>query len=944
MPVDATRVTAKPSEPKPWSGPLRLLLAVSLLAGGWLPAGLAGAQAAQAPGQGAALLAVPEIRYPLYQDIPQAQAEGSQYPETVIPARQAGDAGVELRVLAEPSVLAADGVLRLRVQVSNSHSQAQRDLVYTDVLAPGMEFVGGDVEYAARENRVRFAIAELAAGETLEFEYSLRITAAPGAGRAEGEIWVHPVQLARPDQEPIVVEVAFWVGQPAKTEGTQIAALGRDGGWAAADLAAVYVPEGALQQSAILEVTRLPQGRPGPELQFQIELRAAPGLAAGPGDETQRLEPGAVVEEAFAQPVFLEVDFSSVVDLKDVPAGQEPYVALYDEALAIWVKQPIVALDPEANTVTVEAAHFSTWGGGLGDSLPQNGANVLLFDQPYAALFTGGAQYSIPIWTPAGRGGLAPDIRLSYSSKTVDGVLGDVQAPWVGVGWNIDAVEIVRQITTSSSGYGYQDKFALTFNGEEHKLLKDPAHPNRYYTERASFLYIERHNHALGNAGAVANVTGEWWEIVATDGTRYRLGWNEDSEQRTLMYGYKCQTGTPCTTPDAPYTALGYAGLGTDVVASRWRVDRVVDVHGNFIEYRYAEEQPPAAAQIPAFDRASYLESIRFTGWLTGGLHGAEVEAPGYEVRFVTAGRGGVGDTAPLNFGIWDQWDEQLLAEIQVLHGETVVRRYQFDYAAEAAPNANGTLTLSGLRVSGGGYSEGGVSIPYTEAATVSFGYENLPNRAVSGGQNVWTYPRLVSIHNGYGGQLSYSYQHDGRAASSWYNYRVIEAQVHSGLGLAAVQKYSYGTPVYTNQPSNGLGALVGHPTVTETSYQLDGETKILDTQHSFGTSGLDIGRPLTTDWKNPSNGEVLRRTRHTYVTDNSQAPFAGLNYRYLLQTEHFELLSGGLSLVNKTVTQRHPGTGNLLSQSEYLGGSLYRRQEFSYAVNSDPAVYILDR
>src|SRR5690606_32678601 len=101
----------------------------------------------------------------------------------------------------------------------------------------------------------------------------------------------------------------------------------------------------------------------------------------------------------------------------------------------------------------------------------------------------------------------------------------------------------------------------------------------------ASFLYIERHNHALGNAGAVPNTTGEWWEIVATDGTRYRLGWNEDSEQRTLMYGYKCQTGTPCTTPDAPYTSLGYAGVGTHVVASRWRVDRIVDVHGNFIEY-----------------------------------------------------------------------------------------------------------------------------------------------------------------------------------------------------------------------------------------------------------------------------------------------------------------------------------------------------------------------
>src|SRR5690606_33151566 len=135
-------------------------------------------------------------------------------------------------------------------------------------------------------------------------------------------------------------------------------------------------------------------------------------------------------------------------------------------------------------------------------------------------------------------------------------------------------------------------------------------------------------------------------------------------------------------------------------------------LHGNFIEYSYAEEQPPVLSQIPEFDRASYLESIRFTGLLSGGLHGAEVEAPGYEVRFVTAPRGGVGDTAPLDFGIWDQWDEQLLAEIQILYDETVVRRYEFDYVAEPAPNLNGTLTLSALRVSGGGYSEGGSNIP----------------------------------------------------------------------------------------------------------------------------------------------------------------------------------------------------------------------------------------
>ncbi len=889
---------------------------------------------------------IASIHYPVYSDIDYVPDYGASY-ERELPTKQ-DEASIAFELSAEPSVVGANGELVIHVVIANNTQQAMQGLLFTDTLESGIELVEAttkEVQYDERTRQITFAQATLEAGQRLSFDLVLLVTAR-ATGRTDGEIWFHTAELTLGGQA-YKASVPFWFGQPSRSSNTEIGFASQQGGWVETKDTSIYFPENALAENAVVRVSELaPVERiaGGPALQFEIELLTAPGLEQKDGEieDSQRIAVGAEIQEDLAKPALLEVNFDAVVDLSDVPAGMEPYVATYNTEYEVWVKAPVVAIDAESNTVTVEAAHFSTWGGGLGSSLPQNGAGALLFDQPYTTLFTGGAQYSIPIWTPPGRAGMQPSIQLSYSSRTIDGVLGDVQAPWVGVGWNIDAVEIVRKINTSSTGYGYQNEFALTFNGQEHRLVVDPANPARYYTERASFLYIERHNFALQNGGA-PNTSGEWWEIVATDGTRYRLGWNEDSEQLTLMYGYQCTTGNPCTTPSPPYTASGYAGAGANLIASRWRVDRVLDTHGNFIDYAYAEEQPDPASQIPPFDRASYLERIEFTGFISGGFEGTVTEEPAYSVEFVLGPREGVGDTSPLNFGIWDQWDTQLLDRIDVKYGSTVVRTYDFGYTAPGAPNANGTLTLTEISVSGGGFSDGSVAVPFTEATTIEFGYENLPNRAVSGNQNVWTYPRLSSIENGYGGQLQYAYEHDGRAATSWYNYRVQRAEVESGLGLAAVQRYSYSSPTYTNQPSAGLGALYGYATVTESVRNLADTANLLQSVHSFGTAGLDIGRHLTTDTKDPG-GQVLRRVRSTYVTDNSAAPFAGWNFRYLLQSENFEWDGSSLVLLNKTVYQRDPLYGNLLTQSEYLGANLYRTQTMEYSINPNPDVYILDR
>jgi len=70
-----------------------------------------------------------------------------------------------------------------------------------------------------------------------------------------------------------------------------------------------------------------------------------------------------------------------------------------------------------------------------------------------------------------------------------------------------------------------------------------------------------------------------------------------------------------CLTPDGAYASLGYAGIAKDLVALRWRVDRIVDTYGNYMDYSYAESQPSGPSTIAAFDRESYLDTISYTGF-----------------------------------------------------------------------------------------------------------------------------------------------------------------------------------------------------------------------------------------------------------------------------------------------------------------------------------------
>src|SRR5512138_2271029 len=782
----------------------------------------------------------PEIKYP-----GQTSPEPDQTKPPVPPRAQ-----VEFTLTTEPAVVPLNGVVTFHVQIRNHGKSTLPALVFRDSLETGLEYKpdqSSPVTYDAKKKEVTLAIPDLGMEKEYAFSYAVTVTSSKRSA-VRGRVWLHNVELNSTKSNlhlktgaVIAVELA---SANAKSE---LAPLSPEGGWNDLGRVNVHMAKDSVGKNALVMSSPAKVSGKGPALQFQLDVYETSDLAVDASTKEfneQAVSVKKPKEAKFKTPAFLEINLDGYVDLKHVPAGQEPYVATYDEEHKIWVKVPILETDPKDNSVTVEAAHFSTWGAGLGSSLPQNGANVLLFDQPYTSLFTGSARYSIPVWTPAGRGGMQPDISLSYSSGTVDGVLGDVQAPWVGVGWNIDDVEIVRKITTDENGYGYRDQYALTLNGSLYDLVQDEFRANRYYTDKAAFLYIERHNDHTDTASN-KNDTGEWWEVVTTDGTRYRLGWNKDSEQLALMYGYSCTTvGSSCW-PDGAYASLGYAGKAKDLVALRWRVDRVSDPHGNYMEYKYKET--PSDSTIAQFDRESYLESISYTGF--DDPNGDKDLLPAYQIYFTTADRASIGDV-PTEFNLWDNRDTKYLQEIDICQLENgnrtnTIRRYTFGYSLATVPNANGTLTLTSLDITGGGFSENGQRIPVTHAPKIRFTYQNMDNRLYA--SKPFQYPRLVSIDNGAGGVLTFTYGNDGRGSNSWYNYRVRNVTVDSGIAIVRKQSYSYTTPVYTGDGTDPtLGSLIGYTTVTENLLDfLNNDVPVSKTQHTFGMTGLDTGREM---------------------------------------------------------------------------------------------------
>ncbi len=284
--------------------------------------------------------------------------------------------------------------------------------------------------------------------------------------------------------------------------------------------------------------------------------------------------------------------------------------------------------------------------------------------------FMGSANLGILIQVPPGRGGIQPNVALSYSSSNRGLSLA-------GVGWSLDLGSIQR--STKKGVPSYDDSKDIFTMGGSQDLVADPNTANRYYSEiEGSFAKIEH----------ISN----YWLVTDKKGVKYYFGNTDDSRQYD---------------PDNASRIF------------RWALNRVEDLHGNYMTIVYMKE-----------GNQLYPQTINYTGNAQQSLLPYAQVAISY------------GDTAKAA--------SSYIAGFKILTSKRIERintsvkaNNQFSYRLSYAPSiSTGRDLLQSVQQIG---ADGTTTLP-----PVSFSYQQgLPQFQSSG----WQIPSDLTLNYSYNGQ-----------------------------------------------------------------------------------------------------------------------------------------------------------------------------------------------
>ncbi|SDL51936.1 intein C-terminal splicing region/RHS repeat-associated core domain-containing protein [Glycomyces sambucus] len=217
---------------------------------------------------------------------------------------------------------------------------------------------------------------------------------------------------------------------------------------------------------------------------------------------------------------------------------------------------------------------------------------------------TGDFAWSYPIDTPSSAGGLDPSIAFAYSSSAVDGRNESTnnQPSTIGEGFSFDPGYIERNYTacqmddedgannppeaeTGGDQCWRTDNAVLSLNGSGGELVRDDD-TGTWKIKNDDASKVEKLSGA--NNG---DDNGEYWKVTTGAGIQYFFGLN-----RLPGFGTgDAETESTSTVPvfgnhdDEPCNATAFEDSSCQQ-AWRWRLDWVVDTHGNAMAYFYDGE------------------------------------------------------------------------------------------------------------------------------------------------------------------------------------------------------------------------------------------------------------------------------------------------------------------------------------------------------------------
>jgi len=482
----------------------------------------------------------------------------------------------------------------------------------------------------------------------------------------------------------------------------------------------------------------------------------------------------------------------------------------YDQKAREW-RALETTVDPEAGTATARVTTAGPFQ--LSDGTIPSDAFIPSLRGWQVGLSTGTLAYQAAIDVPEGPAGIRPELALSYNSGATDGRGGarpKAQAGWVGKGWDLTTGSIAIHTTRVYSAE--RPRVALSLHGIAADLIRAEAlvdrpsatNPAHWAWRSADEAFIKVR--AVGAGDSTPSRGGfhfgnpyprHMWQVWKKDGTRYEfaadLWWGFDGDEAYME-------------------------------AYRWLLSRVVDPHGNVINYAYdrmSSSRPEMGEHVQGtVDVDCWPTEITWGGNVNTG------EADRYRVELVSAPRsldtafdfpahqyGGINgaprETRCLRaIRVWsrpaDAW--QLVRQYDFgtdysLFSDARVKRPDGTYGADRRyPKL--TLTSLTQRASDG----------ITARPPQRFAY--LGGDGGPGVFSVGGWQRLSEVDNGQGGSLRLAYENIGAALGGDQlfanRHRIVARTARSGpagssYGRAYTWRYRYGVASL-----NSLGTTLG--------------------------------------------------------------------------------------------------------------------------------------
>ncbi|MDR0829315.1 MAG: hypothetical protein LBN95_04275 [Prevotellaceae bacterium] len=204
----------------------------------------------------------------------------------------------------------------------------------------------------------------------------------------------------------------------------------------------------------------------------------------------------------------------------------------------------------------------------------------------------GTANTSMPLWLPAGRNGMQPNLSLSYSSGGGNG--------WLGQGWDIpfSSIEVetrwgvpLYSETQETETYLLDGETLVTsYTSGGNIFLNKPAYrrnfENRNSNPKTFYRRVEGQFQNVVRYGVSGKPYNYFWEVTDKDGVKY-------------VYGKKTNEGYP-----EPTAVLTDETSKHNI--AKWYLTRMEDTDGNYVEFSYQKKTHNHGQQV-------YLKEIRYT-------------------------------------------------------------------------------------------------------------------------------------------------------------------------------------------------------------------------------------------------------------------------------------------------------------------------------------------